>query len=178
MTDTFPGQTSAGDLDVLVRKFDHQGNEIWARQFGTSGQDSVVGIAVGPGGVYVVGHTKDVSTGQNNTERGDAFVHKYDLEGNEVWTRGFGTSTRDIVRGIAVGPTGVFVAGATAVVSRCPIVACPEEFIVREYDPDGTKVWAFQFGRSTRVAQGIAVGPTGVYVAGGKFLAKIVAVQP
>ncbi len=50
---------------------------------------------------------------------------------------------------------------------------------MRKYDPDGTEVWAFQFGTSVDdSARGIAVGPTGVYVAADGFIAKIVAVEP
>jgi hypothetical protein len=53
------------------------------------------------------------------------------------------------------------------------------QVIVRKYDPDGTEVWAFQFGTSVNdIARGIAVGPTGVYVAADGFVAKIVAVEP
>jgi hypothetical protein len=43
----------------------------------------------------------------------DAFVRKYDAAGNELWTRQFGTGERDLAYSVAVGPSGVYVAGGT-----------------------------------------------------------------
>src|SRR5437762_3541924 len=36
---TLPGQTSAGDEDAFVRKYDAAGTELWTRQFGTDSTD-------------------------------------------------------------------------------------------------------------------------------------------
>jgi hypothetical protein len=30
-----PGQTNLGDADAFVRKYDHQGKELWTQQFGS-----------------------------------------------------------------------------------------------------------------------------------------------
>ena len=53
---TLPGQCSAGDYDVVVRKYGHGGPEVWTRQFGTLGFDFPSAAAVGGSGVYVVGN--------------------------------------------------------------------------------------------------------------------------
>jgi hypothetical protein len=50
---TLPGQTSAGDYDAYVRKYDSAGTELWTRQFGTGASDGASGVAVdGGGNVY------------------------------------------------------------------------------------------------------------------------------
>ena len=56
----------------------------WIRQFGTSGSDSVLGVASDGISVYVVGYTRGTFPGQVKTGTSDAFVRKYDSDGNEV----------------------------------------------------------------------------------------------
>ena len=50
-----PGQCDAGEGDVFARKYTVDGDELWTRQFGTSGPDSTSGVAVDASGVYLVG---------------------------------------------------------------------------------------------------------------------------
>ncbi|MGH7486579.1 MAG: TolB family protein [bacterium] len=50
--DVFPGQCKSGFGDVFVRKYDAAGGELWTRQFGTSGQDLLGGLAVDSTAVY------------------------------------------------------------------------------------------------------------------------------
>src|SRR5437762_7116694 len=54
----------------------------WTRQFGTSGDDDALGVAVDGTSVYVVGRKDLRSAGLV-----DAFVRKYDASGTELWTR-------------------------------------------------------------------------------------------
>ena len=72
-------------------------------------------MAVGPQGeVYVAGWTRGALPGQTRLGSSDAFLRKYDPDGNEVWTRQFGTSWGDSAWGVAAGPQGeVYVAGFT-----------------------------------------------------------------
>src|SRR5437773_1736936 len=72
--------------------------ELWTRQFGTAGDDSVGAIAVDAAGVYVV--TRELT---------GAFVRKYDAAGNELWTRQFGTAGP--LAAVAVDASGLYVAG-------------------------------------------------------------------
>ena len=106
---TLPGQTSVGEVDAFVRKYDAEGNELWTRQFGTSSSDLALGVAADAGGVYVAGWTGGTLLGQTSAGDYDAFVRKYDSEGNELWTRQFGTSSSDGSRGVAADAGGVYV---------------------------------------------------------------------
>ncbi len=72
---TLPGQTSAGDWDIFVRKFSPAGVELWTSQFGSSESEGVTGVAVdGTGDIFVVGHTYGTLPGQTRAGDWDAFV--------------------------------------------------------------------------------------------------------
>jgi len=103
---------SAGNYDVFVRKYDHDGNEVWTRQFGTAGFDFAAGIAAHGSAVYVGGSKDGAAFGVPTVS--DGFVRKYDADGNEVWTRALSTEEEDFVTGVAANETGVFAAGATS----------------------------------------------------------------
>ncbi len=109
----FPGQVSAGDRDAFVRKYDANGNELWTRQFGTSGSDAATVIAVDGTGVYASGYTVGTLPGQTSSGGTDAFVRKYDAAGTEGWTHQFGTSASDGAGGISVDGTAAYVVGET-----------------------------------------------------------------
>ena len=85
----------------------------WIRQFGTAGDDNTWGLAVDPTGVYVVGDTNGALPGQTSAGALDAFVRKFDANGNELWPRQFGTAGGDTAHGLAAYATGVYVTGFT-----------------------------------------------------------------
>src|SRR5262245_3358394 len=58
----------------------------WGRQFGTANLDGVGGVAVAPDRVYVVGNTYG-TLGAASAGGQDAYLRKYDLDGNALWTR-------------------------------------------------------------------------------------------
>ena len=90
------------------------GNIEWLSQFGSEGGAEERSQAVdGAGNVYVAGSTSGTFPGQANAGFADAFVRKYDANGNELWTRQFGTSSYDIAFGISVDASGVYVVGET-----------------------------------------------------------------
>jgi len=170
---SLPGQASAGDQDIFVRKYDFDGNELWTRQLGGPDLDDAYNIAAGESGVYVVGTTRDHLPGQTGQGPGnrDAFLLKYDSDGDLLWTRQFGSedSNWDYGRGVTVDGTGVYVAGCTFGTLPGQVSAGDMDVYVRKYDPDGNVVWTRQFGTSGYDAedkQCICLDATGVYVTG------------
>jgi hypothetical protein len=164
---TLPGQTSAGESDAFVRKYDANGTEVWTRQFGSASSEEATAVAVDASGVYVAGRTFGTLPGQTSAGESDAFVRKYDVDGNQVWTRQFGTSSVDVASGIAADTSGVYVAGRTGGTLPGQTSARFDDAFVRKYDADGNEVWTRQFGSSNfDLAMGIAVDASGVYVAG------------
>ena len=72
----FLGQSSAGNVDAFVRKYDAGGIEVWTQQFGTDNYDYAQGVAIDSTGIYVVGHTGGVLPYQSYIGGGDAFIMK------------------------------------------------------------------------------------------------------
>ena len=164
---TLPGQTSAGDSDGFLRKYDFHGTEVWTRQFGTSMSDEIVSMALDASGLYLAGTTIGDMAGQPNAGAVDAFVSKYDFNGKALWTRQFGTPGYDDSLGIAVNAQGVYVAGNTAGALPGQVSAGEYDAFVRKYDLSERAVWTYQFGSNAHdEVLGIAVDASGVYAAG------------
>ena len=62
--------------------------------------------------IYLAGATGRALTGQCAAGSSDAFVKRFDTDGDELWTRQFGTLRCEDVAGIAVDPGSIFVAGS------------------------------------------------------------------
>lgn len=164
---SFDGFTNAGGLDCFVTKLDMAGNIEWTRQFGTDSNDSVKGLAADASGVYVVGFTNGILPGQTSAGRTDAFVRKYDVNGNELWTRQFGSSNVDEARGAALDATGFYVVGSVQGALPGQSYLNSDDAFLRKYTPTGTEVWTRQFGTGDAdKAYGAAANASGVYVAG------------
>jgi hypothetical protein len=109
-----PSQTNAGQSDAFVRAYDAAGNELWTRQFGAAGYDWAETLAVDASGVYVIGVVEEGALpGESSRGSADSFVCHYDSNGNDVWTKQFGSSDYDQPEGIAVNGTSVYVTGMT-----------------------------------------------------------------
>ena len=186
----FPGETSGRSQDIYIRKYDPEGNHVWTDQFSSQsatlaegvGADFAQGVAVHGQSVYVVGQVDGTLPGQTRPDwegnpQADAFIVKYDLDGNQAWPPiQWGTNRLDEIVGVGVDSSGmVYVAGTSG--------AFPDQTIlrggfVRKFDPDGKEfLWTRQFegvgirgtrgsAESTR-ADGMTVAPNGdVYVVG------------
>jgi len=156
-----PGQVYLGISDGFLRKYDKAGNEVWTRQLGTSGPDSVSGVALDSGGnIYVTGATWGALSNQVSLGGEDAFIQKYDNTGTEIWTRQFGTSDSD--RGLAIATDSMgnaYVAG---------VMRNSFDAFVRMYAGSGSEVWTKKFsGPVNEALMGVAVDSmANVYVSG------------
>ena len=101
-------------LENFVRKYDFQGNLLWAQQMDTFGKDGARGVFADETGAYVAGFFEaDVFPEQTNAGGTDAYIRKYDNAGNVLWTLEIGSSGSDEAAGVAVAPDGVYLAGGT-----------------------------------------------------------------
>ena len=97
-------------------------------------------------------------------------MRKYDSNGNEQWTRQFGTGDQDQASGVTVDASGIYVTGRTGGALVQP--AQGTDVFLRKYDASGNVVWTRQFGSpGSDLVNAVAVNATGVYVAGeeGRF---------
>ncbi len=111
------GGPNQGENDVFITKYDSSGNQQWIKQFGTAGDD---GLYLGDitvddaGNIYVAGFTDSVLAGGSNQGGYDAWVAKYDTNGQQRWISQFGSSELDFSSGLTVDDKGqVYVTGYT-----------------------------------------------------------------
>ena len=166
---TATSRSNAGRSATATVTVTTSGARVWARQFG-AGEfefDEAHAIATDTAAnVLVVGSTFGSLAGDNASGR-DALVRMYDLDGQALWTRQFGTSDDDVALGVALDPTGnVLVVGE---IHGSP--AGGADAFVRMYDAGGAEGWARQFGTLDHdIATGVAVDPSGrVLVVGNTF---------
>ena len=106
--------SNAGSYDVWVAKYDSDGNQLSLDQFGTGGDEAALGIDVDDvGNYYLTGYTDGNLDGEGNEGSYDAWVAKYDRDGNQLWLEQFGSSQLDNAYEVSVSGGDVFVTGTT-----------------------------------------------------------------
>ena len=173
--------TSAGGYDIFLAKYSAAGIPLWSKRFGGTGNEQVTCIALdGLGNIFLGGSFTGSGNfgGANWTSTSawacDAFLAKYDSQGNPLWSQGFGGTSADVVNSIAVDSQGNLVAtgfflgtanfGGTTVLSS--VVSSTDAFLAK-YSPDPTdptgarmKIsWAKNFPNmgSSEYGNGVAV---------------------
>lgn len=110
------GGENAGSYDTWLTKYDTDGNQLWIKQFGSSGDDapSIDGIEVDSNDrIYISGYT-DNNLGGENAGSHDAWVAKYDTDGSQLWIEQFGTSDYDSATTVTADSYGnLYVSGIT-----------------------------------------------------------------
>jgi hypothetical protein len=161
-TDGSLGGPSAGASDAWLARYDGAGNQLWIRQYGTSGHDSAWGASSdGSGGVDVSG----------NVSSGDACFARFDSAGNQLWLRQFGSTLQDSATGSAPDEAGgAYVVGWTAGNLAGPS-AGDWDIWLAHYDGAGNRHSIVQFGSSQTDWPGGIVpdGSGGMFVSGGTY---------
>lgn len=112
---------SAGTNDVLLAKYDNNGNAIWAKKSGGADSEAGNGVALDSmGNVYITGYfsSSSISFGTitvNDFSVGyrDLFVAALDAAGTSLWATEVGSSYDETANAIAVNSTGanIYVGG-------------------------------------------------------------------
>lgn len=161
------GLAHAGQADAFVRRYDPNGTTLWTAQFGGQGVDQALALAADETGVYVAGFTDATLPGRTSNGGQDAFVAKFGLDGEPIWTNQFGTSGNDQVFGIALDEEGLFVAGSTDGVFTDEVGAGGVDTFIRRFTLSGLRQWTVQLGTpGTDRPTGVAGDGSNVYVAG------------
>lgn len=107
-----------GSDDLFLFRLNADGQHVWSKRFGDANTQNGQAIALdSKGDIYVTGEvfgSIDFGDGKPLTSKGsaDAFVAKYDPNGNLIWARLFGDAESQRGKAIAVTPTNqVVVAG-------------------------------------------------------------------
>ena len=100
------------DNDVVLAKYDINGDHIWSKRFGNAFNDVAGGVAVDRAGHVVMTGSFDreasFGPGDDHTSIGesDIFVARYDTDGKLDWAKTYGSEREDIGWGIATDAAG------------------------------------------------------------------------
>ena len=78
------GNTSSGNQDIFLVKYDSSGTKQWTKQLGTTSNDQGSGVTTdSSGNIYVTGYTKRGLDGNTSSGNLDIFLVKYDSSGTK-----------------------------------------------------------------------------------------------
>ena len=154
--------TNAGVQDAFVAKYDAAGNVMWAKRAGGADWDNARAVAVdGPGNIYLAGsfRSPSITFGSitlTNTAAGmyDAFLVKYDSDGNVVWADATGGPGNNDPISLSTDPMGnVFITGnfSGSIMTFGPLTVTNhglDDLFIAKYDASGNVLWAKSEGGS------------------------------
>ncbi len=117
---TISNSNTNGTSDIFLAKYDSNGNVLWVKKSGGSGDDLSKGVAADANGnVFITGqfksHVFDFGTSSVSniaSDSSDVFIAKYDSNGNEVWVLNAGGNNNAYATSIcADGNSNIFVCG-------------------------------------------------------------------
>jgi hypothetical protein len=160
---------SAGGADMMLLRYDTDGNLQWARQRGTPAADVGMGVAVDASGDgWVCGTTGGAFDG--NAARGgdDMFLIGFDSSGNRVRSLQFGSQGSDAAAGVAIDESGDIYVTGSSYGSYGGISKGNADVVAAKFSPTGTLRWSAQFGSAGNDAAlgAPAVAMGNLYVAG------------
>jgi hypothetical protein len=159
---TLPGQSRLGSSDAILIKYDHNGNQRWAKQFGTTGSDNAHAVHANPSAIYVAGYTFGILPGETRKGMDDIFVVKFNRSGQTIWGKQYGTTRSDRAYTMTGDPSGnVYVAGHTYTNRG------DADIYSIKLNSSGTLLWPIQYGTTANdFCRGISVYSSKVYLTG------------
>ena len=172
-TGNFEGE-NAGMYDGWLVKLDNDGQLEWVEQFGSPDYEFLWDLDTdSEGNVYATGWTLG-DLGGENAGSYDAWVTKYDSDGNQLWIEQFGTEGDDGIGsfygsgGIEVDSNdNIFLTGYTESDLGGPNAGSYDAWAAK-YDSNGNQLWLQQFGTPDYdVGNNVIADNTGsIYVTG------------
>ncbi len=128
----------AGGVDMVLVKYDEDGEQQWNRTWGGGDGDYGYGVAVDSlDNVYVAGDTYSFGAGNS-----DMVLVKYDGNGMRQWNRTWGGAFGDIGYGVTVDSSGkVYLAGTTGSFGAGYV-----DMVLVKYDGNGVQQWNCTWG--------------------------------
>jgi Leucine-rich repeat (LRR) protein len=153
-----------GDLDVLIAKFDSNGNRLWATYFGGELDENGHSIATDyEGNIYVSGPTNSYTgiasgTAHQATRPGgssDVFLAKFNSAGQKIWSTYYGgTGDESSWKGIAVDASeNIFLCGTTTSSSGIATSNAHQQtygggmdVFIAKFNSAGSRAWGTYYG--------------------------------
>ena len=187
--------TAAGgsDNDVVLAKYDRNGDHVWSKNFGNQFNDVAGGIAVDPAGnITIVGSFENkgpisFGSGDEHVSLGesDAYIARFDTDGKLAWARTFGAEREDVAWGVAADSAGntvttgwfqnsVDFGKGGAITSKGN-----KDVFALKLDAKGAVAWVQTWGDHDHdQGRGVALDPDGDAIVVGAFRFKLALVDP
>ena len=152
---------SDGINDSYVMKLDSNGNEQWTKLFGTTEEDNSYAVHLSNDGfIYITGETSgnlnnQIHTGVSNNEinngKADIFIIKLNSEGNEIWTKIYGSKRDDLAWGSEIDEkNNLYLFGEThgnlnGQINTSGAEGLEDGFVMK-VDSDGNHIWTTLIG--------------------------------
>jgi Domain of unknown function (DUF4114)/Beta-propeller repeat len=173
--------SNVGSYDSWITKYDSNGKQLWGKQFGSSKYDLAFAATTDKwGNLYVVGGTQGNLAGELKSLTQDAWIAKYDSNGNQLWIQQLGSDFLTAATNLITDDNGaVYISGLTVKPDPRPdsnffkVISLQDDFWVSKYDTNGNKQWFTEVGSPNNSialfdeAYGITLGKDGaVYTTG------------
>ncbi len=123
----------SGQQDIFIVKWDTSGNQIWNRTWGGVSTDSGQDIWVDSTGIYVCGYTSSFES-----YGFDVVLVKWDLEGNFLWYKTWGTVSDEKSYSIWGDSSAIYTCGG-----------CQGDILLVKWDKEGNRMWDKLWGISS-----------------------------
>jgi hypothetical protein len=165
-----------GGTDILLLELDKNGGVLWAKSFGTAGDDSAAKLVLDDlGGIVILGSLASALDLGDGAISGQAFIAKFDAKGDLVYSRGFASADPFSVSDIALDTeSNVLVAGdfsgSLDVGPEILESAGGQDAFVVKLTAGGDFRWARSFGGAdSERATAVAAGKSGMVLVAGSF---------
>jgi hypothetical protein len=157
-----------GPTSFILARHDGAGQQTWIQTLGTPGRDDVLGAAADGAGGLLVGGSTTGSLGGPLVGSSDAWIGRFDANGNEVWLTQLGSAGFDVCWAVVGdGTGGAFACGSTdgALAGTAGFFA---DAWLAHFSAAGALTWIRQLDSgSSEAATGLAMdGAGGAYVCG------------
>lgn len=166
----FGGSINAGKNDAYLVKLNNNGEILWTRQWGTSGEDHGFSVATDNlGNAVVTGYAYGDLSGIVKGAYNHIFLVKFNADGEQLWLKQLGNSIqydeneyelkvmRESGRSVAVDSEGnIFITGNSKTDLDNYEKGDPQGFFIAKFDTNGEELW-FKFYGNSYYATGYSI---------------------
>jgi uncharacterized delta-60 repeat protein len=163
------GNTSLGDKDLFVTKWNPDGTKAWTTQWGTDTQEYARSAELDSyGNLIVTGYTAGSFDGNTYAGSWDIFISRINADGTEAWTTQWGTESADFADSVTLDSgDNIYVAGYTNGSFNGSPVFGGYDIILSKLNPDGTLEWTDQWGtEGTEQGRGVTIFDEYLFITG------------
>ena len=147
---------SYGGADFWLLLLDANGNEVWERSFGGSGDDLLHAVQQTSDGGYLLGGSSASSPSGNKTSAAygglDFWIVRLDSSGNKIWEQSYGGSSSDQLYSLQLSADGgMFAGGASSSIASGNKTSAnfgSSDYWVLKLNSSGNKIWEQTLGGS------------------------------